>query len=48
MKCQLSSGEHRKKDVANLGIHDERGINRIKYYRILKTTLLGSLFASCR
>ena len=29
--------------MANLGIYDERAINRIKYYRILKTTLLGSL-----
>lgn len=40
LKSQMTSAECRKtKDVANLRIHVERAINRIKFYRILKGTL---------
>ena len=36
----MTMSECRKtKDVANLRIHVERAINRIKFYRILKNTL---------
>lgn len=39
-KSQMTSSEcKRTKNVANLRIHVERAINRIKTYRILKTTL---------
>ena len=39
-KSQMTMSECRKtKDVANLRIHVERAINRIKLYRILKNTL---------
>ena len=40
VKAQMTSSEcKRTKDVANLRIHVERAINRIKTYRILKTVL---------
>ena len=39
-KAQMTVGECKKtKDIANLRIHIERAINRIKSYRILKTIL---------
>ena len=39
-KCQMTKKEVQKiKEIANLRIHVERAINRIKYYRILKGTL---------
>ena len=40
IKAQMTSEEcKRTKDVANLRIHVERAINRIKTYRIVKYTL---------
>ena len=40
MKSQMTSAEIKKtKDVANLRIHDERAINRIKSFKILQNTL---------
>ncbi|XP_057296043.1 uncharacterized protein LOC130624957 [Hydractinia symbiolongicarpus] len=40
VKSQMTSAECKKtKDVANLRIHVERAINRIKFYRILKGVL---------
>ena len=40
VKSQMTMSECKKtKDVANLRIHVERAINRIKFYRILKNTL---------
>ena len=40
IKSQMTSSECKKtKDVANLRIHVERAINRLKTYRILKTTM---------
>ena len=40
VKSQMTMAECKKtKDIANLRIHVERAINRIKYYHILKRTL---------
>ena len=40
VKIQMTMAECKKtKDIANLRIHVERAINRIKFYRILKSTL---------
>ena len=40
VKAQMTTSEcKRTKDIANLRIHVERAINRIKTYRILKHTL---------
>ena len=44
MKSQMNSADLKKtKDVANLRIHVEPAINRIKNFRILKSTLPFSL-----
>jgi hypothetical protein len=44
----MTTGECKKtKDVANLRIHVERAINRIKTYRILKTILPVSMLHHC-
>ena len=40
VKSQMTMAERKKtKDVANLRIHDERAINRIKFFHILKKML---------
>ena len=40
VKSQMTEAECKKtKEVANLRIHVERAINRIKFYRILKNVL---------
>ena len=44
----MTSSEVRKmKKIANLRIHVERAINRIKSYRILKSVLTVTVLHSC-
>ena len=48
IKSQMTNLEVRKtKKIANLRIHVERAINRIKSYRILKSVLLLTMLHSC-
>ena len=48
IKSQMTNLEVRKtKKIANLRIHVERAINRIKSYRILKSVLLLTVLHSC-
>ena len=48
IKSQMTNSELRKtKQIANLGIHEERAINRIKSYKILKSVLPIAGLHSC-
>ena len=48
IKSQMTNSELRKtKQIANLGIHEERAINRIKSYKILKSVLPITVLHSC-
>ena len=48
IKSQMTNSELRKtKQIANLGIHEEHAINRIKSYKILKSVLPITVLHSC-
>ena len=48
LKSQMTSAEVKKtKDVANLRIHVERAINRIKTFRIFKSVISITMIPQC-